>query len=124
MKLSCSTDEPELSRGRILIVDDEASLCSSLAEFLSAEGHSVTSATSPYQALQLLDEFDPDLILTDLRMPGLDGLSFMEQARRTGVRSSFIVMTAHSSVSRAVEALKSGAEDFIEKPFRLALLKN
>ena len=122
MKLS-NSEEPELARGRILIVDDEPVLCTSLAEFLSAEGHSVTSATSPYQALQLLDEFDPDLILTDLRMPGLDGFSFMEQARRAGVSSGFIVMTAHSSVSRAVKALKSGAENFIEKPFRLAALK-
>lgn len=122
MKFSYS-EEPEVARGRILIVDDEASLGETLAEFLSGEGHSVTSTTSPYQALQLLDEFDPDLILTDLRMPGLDGLSFMDQARRLGVSSSFIVMTAHSSVPRAVEALKCGAEDFIEKPFRLAALK-
>jgi DNA-binding NtrC family response regulator len=95
-------------------------MCESLYDFLSGTGHIVTTATNPYRALQLLEEFDPRLILTDLRMPGLDGLSFIEQARRAGSRSLFVVMTAHSSVSRAVEALKAGAEDFIEKPFRLA----
>ena len=94
------------ARGRILIVDDEPSVCSGLEELLASRGHGTACATSPYRALQLLDEFDPDLVLTDLRMPGLDGLSFMDQARQTQPDRVGIIMTAHSVSSLAVEAGK------------------
>jgi DNA-binding NtrC family response regulator len=103
-------------RGRILIVDDEANARGALSEILREEGYATETAADGFKALGKLDEFAPDVILTDLKMPGLDGIAFMEKARSAVPGSVFVVMTAFGTISSAVEAMKKGAENYLLKP--------
>lgn len=104
------------SRGRILIVDDEANARSALSEILQEEGYATETAADGFKALGKLEEFGPEVILTDLKMPGLDGISFMEKARAAAPSAVFVVMTAFGTISSAVEAVKKGAENYLTKP--------
>src|SRR5271165_1542922 len=103
-------------RGRILIVDDESNARAALSEILREEGYATETAADGFKALGKLEEFAPDVILTDLKMPGLDGIAFMEKARSTTPGAVFVVMTAFGSVSSAVVAMKKGADDYLLKP--------
>ena len=103
-------------RGRILIVDDESNARAALSEILREEGYATETAADGFKALGKLDEFGPDVILTDLKMPGLDGIAFMEKARAAAPGASFVVMTAFGTISSAVEAMKKGAENYLLKP--------
>src|SRR5271157_4236118 len=104
------------SRGRILIVDDEANARAALSEILRDEGYSTETAADGFKALGKLEDFAPDVILTDLKMPGLDGIAFMEKARTAAPGTVFVVMTAFGTISSAVEAMKKGAENYLLKP--------
>src|SRR3984957_1969580 len=104
------------NRGRILIVDDEANARAALGESLREEGYATETAADGFKALGKLEEFAPDVILTDLKMPGLDGIAFMEKARTAAPTSVFVVMTAFGTVTSAVEAMKKGAENYLLKP--------
>jgi DNA-binding NtrC family response regulator len=103
-------------RGRILIVDDESNARAALSEILREEGYATESAADGFKALGKLDEFGPDVILTDLKMPGLDGIAFMEKARAAAPGAVFVVMTAFGTISSAVDAMKKGAENYLLKP--------
>src|ERR1700744_3773982 len=103
-------------RGRILIVDDESNARAALSEILREEGYATETAADGFKALGKLDEFAPDVILTDLKMPGLDGIAFMEKARAAAPGAVFVVMTAFGTISSAVEAMKKGAENYLLKP--------
>jgi DNA-binding NtrC family response regulator len=103
-------------RGRILIVDDEANARAALSEILREDGYATETAADGFKALGKLDEFAPDVILTDLKMPGLDGIAFMDKARAASPGAVFVVMTAFGSISSAVEAIKKGAENYLLKP--------
>jgi DNA-binding NtrC family response regulator len=104
------------NRGRILIVDDESNARSALSEILREEGYATETAADGFKALGKLEEFDPDVVLTDLKMPGLDGIAFMEKARAAAPGAVFVVMTAFGTVSSAVDAMKKGAENYLLKP--------
>src|SRR5271166_3040803 len=104
------------TRGRILIVDDESNARSALSEILREEGYATETAADGFKALGKLDEFGPDVILTDLKMPGLDGIAFMDKARAAAPNAVFVVMTAFGTVTSAVEAMKKGAENYLLKP--------
>jgi len=104
------------ARGRILIVDDEANARAALSEILREDGYATETAADGFKALGKLEEFSPDLILTDLKMPGLDGIAFMEKARAAAPGALFIVMTAFGTISSAVDAVKKGAENYLTKP--------
>src|SRR5450631_2576169 len=104
------------ARGRILIVDDEANARSALSEILREDGYATETAADGFKALGKLEEFAPDIILTDLKMPGLDGIAFMEKARAAAPGTVFVVMTAFGTISSAVEAMKKGAENYLLKP--------
>ena len=104
------------SRGRILIVDDEANARAALSEILKDEGYVTETAADGFKALGKLEEFLPDIILTDLKMPGLDGIAFMEKAKSASPGAVFVVMTAFGTISSAVEAVKKGAENYLTKP--------
>src|SRR5271155_328852 len=95
-------------RGRILIVDDESNARAALSEILRADGFATETA--------------PDVILTDLKMPGLDGIAFMEKARAAAPGAVFVVMTAFGTISSAVDAMKKGAENYLLKPLDPAAL--
>jgi DNA-binding NtrC family response regulator len=103
-------------RGRILIVDDEANARAALSEILREEGYATETAADGFKALGKLEEFSPDVILTDLKMPGLDGIAFMDKARAAAPGACFVVMTAFGTVSSAVDAMKKGADNYLLKP--------
>ncbi|HLK41387.1 MAG TPA: sigma-54 dependent transcriptional regulator [Polyangiaceae bacterium] len=103
-------------RGRILIVDDESNARAALSEILREEGYATETAADGFKALGKLEEFAPDVILTDLKMPGLDGIAFMEKGRMAAPGTVFVVMTAFGTISSAVEAMKKGAENYLLKP--------
>jgi DNA-binding NtrC family response regulator len=104
------------SRGRILIVDDEANARAALSEILRDEGYATETAADGFKALGKLEDFIPDVILTDLKMPGLDGIAFMEKAKAAAPGAVFVVMTAFGTIQSAVAAVKKGAENYLTKP--------
>src|SRR6185437_3247708 len=110
------------SRGRILIVDDEANARAALSEILREEGYTTETAADGFKALGKLEEFQPDVVLTDLKMPGLDGIGLMEKAQATQSDATFVVMTAFGSISSAVEAVKKGAYNYLTKPLDFSVL--
>jgi DNA-binding NtrC family response regulator len=83
---------------------------------LREDGFATETAADGFKALGKLDEFGPDVILTDLKMPGLDGIAFMEKARAAAPGAVFVVMTAFGTISSAVDAMKKGAENYLLKP--------
>src|SRR5262245_55782058 len=103
-------------RGRILVVDDEANARTALAELLREEGFSVETAADGFKALPKLDDFNPDLVLTDLRMPGMDGIELMQKSRAADPDRAVVVMTAHGAIDSAVTAMREGAADYLTKP--------
>jgi two-component system response regulator PilR (NtrC family) len=100
----------------VLLADDEPGVRESLAEVLRDEGYSVRVAADGNAALEALDEQDFAILITDLRMPGADGLTVLRRAREVAPQTIALVMTAHGSVDTAVEALRTGATDYILKP--------
>ena len=114
---------PPTTRPKLLIVDDEAAQMRAMCDTLDHEGYSVTGSTSAQQALQLMREERFDLVITDLTMPGMDGIAFLEAAREMDEQLIGIVMTGHGSIDTAVAAMKAGAFDYILKPFTLRLIR-
>jgi two-component system response regulator AtoC len=102
---------------KILVVDDDAGLRRTASLILENEGYDVATASDGEEALARAAEWLPDLILTDVRMPGVDGLEFLERHRAAGGAARTIVMTAYGSQDLAVEAIRKGAYDYIDKPF-------
>jgi DNA-binding NtrC family response regulator len=100
----------------IVVVEDEAILREDLAAWLQRSGHRVRSAGEGRKALALLDEEEADLVLTDLRMPGMDGLELLDRVQTDHPGTLVMVVTAYASVENAVEALRRGAADYLLKP--------
>lgn len=100
----------------ILVVDDEPLQRDILKTILDAEGYETYTASSGEQALELMKKFHPDIILTDLKMEGMDGIEFMEAVPKEPFQPSVIIITAHGTISSAVEAVKKGAFDYLTKP--------
>ncbi len=107
------------ARGRVLIVDDEANARTALAELLRDEGYVIETAGDGFKALPKLEEFAPDLLLTDLKMPGLDGIELMRKAREIDPEIASVVMTAHGTIDTAVGAMRQGAADYLTKPINV-----
>jgi len=105
-----------VSKGRILLADDEDSMRESLAEVLVEEGYEVDMASDGLQALAAIDKAEYDVVITDLRMPGADGLAVLRRAREISPQTLVLLITAYASIETAVEALRQGAHDYILKP--------
>ncbi len=105
-----------MARGRILIVDDEANARAALSEILRDEGFETETAADGFKALGKVEDFHPEVILTDLKMPGLDGIGLMEKAKAAAPDAVVIVMTAYGTINSAVDAVKRGAENYLTKP--------
>jgi two-component system response regulator AtoC len=103
---------------KILVVDDEFGLRHALSRILGAEGHEVVVAEDGASALQTINGAAPDLVLCDVRMPGMNGLEFLERYRATEVGGLVIMMSAYEDDEGVIEAMRRGAYDFIAKPFR------
>jgi two-component system response regulator FlrC len=101
---------------RILVADDEAGLREFIVDSLELDEHTVVAAKDGKEAAKLLDERGFDLVLTDLKMPGLDGMGLLRKVRAEQPEVEVIVMTAHGTVDNAVEAMKLGAFEYLQKP--------
>jgi two-component system response regulator PilR (NtrC family) len=107
--------EPAI-RGAVLVAEDEASIRESLAEVLREERYDVTAVPDGSAALAELDAREFDLVISDLRMPGADGLTILSHAREVAPQTLVLLMTAHATVETAIEALQRGAQDYLLKP--------
>ncbi|HEX6278450.1 MAG TPA: sigma-54 dependent transcriptional regulator [Pyrinomonadaceae bacterium] len=107
----------------ILIVDDEQSYRQLLTLVFESDGHSIRTAPNGREAVELVNEEVPDVIVSDVRMPDMDGIEMLRAVRETHSDLGVVFMTAHASVESAREAFKLGADDFITKPFDVEELK-
>ena len=104
--------------GQILLVDDETNLLAALQEMLSSHGFGVTGFTTGAEAIAALKQKDFDILLTDLMMPGMNGIELFRQAAQIDPHIIGIVMTGHATVQTAIEAMKVGVYDYLLKPFK------
>jgi DNA-binding NtrC family response regulator len=111
-------------KGIILIVDDEETIRLSVREFLDAQGYEAIAAGSCEEALEKMDTFMPDLILLDLRLPNINGVELIEKIKEKDPNALMVVMTGYGSVDSAVEVMRLGAYDYLEKPFKLDRLRS
>jgi two-component system KDP operon response regulator KdpE len=106
------------SKRNILVVDDEAQITRVLKTSLSSQGYGIRTAADGEEALQVLRDWAPDLIVTDLRMPNVDGLELCRQVR-TKSRVPIIVLSVKGEEAIKIEALDAGADDYVTKPFSI-----
>ncbi len=102
----------------ILIVDDEEKICKLLRAEIEDAGHRADSTTRPTEALARIKNNPPDILITDLRMPEMDGITLLKKARNISDATDVIIMTAYATVETALETMKEGAYDYIIKPFK------
>jgi DNA-binding NtrC family response regulator len=114
-----SGGDDTMTEVQLLVVDDEGGMVTLLRNSLTREGYAVTTAPSAEVALQILAEHDMDVVLTDLRMPGMGGMELVREIHASRPETQVILMTAFGSVEVAVEAVKAGAYHFVTKPVKL-----
>ncbi len=107
----------------VLIVEDDRNARAALAKALEMEGHEVALAGSAEEALRLLREREIGVVLSDVVMPGMDGIALLERIKGERPETVVVMMTAYGTVERAVSAMKLGAYDFLEKPLKLELVR-
>jgi PAS domain S-box-containing protein len=103
---------------RILLIDDEEAILRVMSMSLRSDGHEVMTAISGKEGLKLFREVSPDLVLTDIKMPGMDGIAVLRSVKKIQPDAEVIIITGHGDIDNAIEALKFGASDFINKPVR------
>ena len=111
------TSPPAAPTGRVLVVDDHRKVREAMADILRQAGHTVESLSSGAEALDELAKKSYDVIITDLQMPGMTGLEFIRQLESIRHGAQILMVTAYASVTTAVDAMRLGAFDYIEKPF-------
>src|SRR5437868_7112919 len=102
--------------GRILVVDDEVNARTALAELLREEGYDLETAADAFKALGKYEAFAPHIVITDLKMPGMDGIELVQKLRAMEDPPAVIVMTAFGAVASAVDAMRAGAAEYLTKP--------
>src|SRR5437899_5887381 len=105
-----------MPKSRVLVIDDEAAIRDSLRMTLEYEGYEFIGAATGQEGLALVEREAPDLVLLDVKMPGMDGIEVLERLRNMNESLPIVVVSGHGTISTAVEATKKGAFDFIEKP--------
>ena len=111
------------TKKKVLVVDDESSVCLVLTEGLSALGYECQACLNGEDALNLMQQQPPDIVITDLRMPGMSGLEFLEKAHQDYPRTVFLMVTGVEDVRLATQAMKLGAADYLVKPVELEALR-
>jgi DNA-binding NtrC family response regulator len=104
---------------KILLVDDEASIRMALKEILEYEGHTVIESPDALAAIKAVGQETFDLIISDIKMPKMDGLEFLSKVKELGIDAPIVMITGHGTIDTAVESIKKGAFDFIQKPLDL-----
>ena len=104
-------------KAKVLVVDDEAIVRESLRDWLGEVGHQVLTAENGTQALEVIQKEKPAVLITDLVMPGIDGIELMKRAKEISPGIEAIIITAYGSIPTAINAIREGAYDYIEKPF-------
>ncbi len=107
-----------LNNANILIVDDEKVVRDSCKRILHGKGYIISEAENAEEALRMIEKYSYDLVLTDIRLPGMDGIELLQKIKESYPATEVIVITGYGSVDTAVKAMKLGAYDYIEKPFR------
>lgn len=106
-------------RAKILVIDDEAAICDLVEEFLSIQGYRVVSATNGQDGLSLFMEEKPDMVLLDIRMPGLSGFEVLNEMKRRKPDAFVVILSAFGDAETIERALSLGAARYIEKPMEL-----
>jgi len=106
----------------VLVVEDDKQLLSSVSAFLSSSGFKVISAADGLQALHMLEQITPDIIISDVQMPNMDGIQFLEELRRSKIGVPVIITTGHPDIDTAIRSIRTGASDYIVKPYHFDLL--
>ncbi len=117
----------EASKGTILVIDDEMDTCEVMRDRLESIGYRVVTATNGTQGLEFLERHTPQLVLLDIEMPGMNGLEVLKEIRKREHDVVVVMITAHGTLERAVQAMREGAYDIIPKPFEpdhIALIVN
>lgn len=109
-------------RIRVLVVDDEEDFASAIAERLTRRGFDTTAAFSGRAALALLEESPSDVVVLDLKMPEMDGLTVLGRIRKLHPGIQVIVLTGHGTVASGIEGMQGGAADFLQKPVTIEVL--
>lgn len=112
-----------MANEKILVVDDEESMCNFLSIMLKKEGYQITTALSAKEALKKLDKDTYEVVISDLKMKGMDGLELIDQIKKRETGSFVIIMTAFATIESAIDALKKGAFDYVTKPFKVDEIK-
>lgn len=108
---------------KILIIEDDNKIRTILKEILEEKNHEVEEAADGLEGIKKLESGSFDLCLCDIKMPKMDGLEVLEKSKEAGIATNFIVISAHGTIDVAVEAVKKGAFDFLQKPFDLGRLE-
>lgn len=112
-----------MNTSRLLLVDDEKSLLLIMSQALRSQVAEIQQAETAEQALAIMEKDEFDLVITDLKLPGLSGLDLFQKARNRGCQSDFVIITAFASAASAIQALKLGAADYLMKPFDIEELR-
>ncbi|GAB61133.1 two-component response regulator [Candidatus Jettenia caeni] len=112
-----------MTKPNLLLVDDDKNTLDGLVKILMHDGYTVSGAVSGYDALNLLSRKNFDIIVTDMKLPGMGGISLIHEIRKREESAAIVVITAYSSVKTAVEAIKCGADDYLTKPINIEELK-
>jgi two-component system response regulator PilR (NtrC family) len=121
--MACFYNGGNVAKSKILIVDDEVSMREFLEIMLSKEGYKVSSAGSGKEALNMLNEDIYDLVVSDVQMPGMNGIELLRNVKEVCPDTTVIMITAYASTESGVEAMKAGAYDYITKPFKVDEIK-
>lgn len=108
---------------KILLIEDDTKIRASLKEILVEKGHQVEEATDGAEGYKKLEAGDYQLCLSDIKMPKMDGMEVLTKAMEAGINTSFIIISAHGTIDVAIEAVKKGAFDFLQKPFDLSRME-
>ncbi len=107
---------------RILLVDDEVVFANNMSKLLTRRGYQVKAVNSGDEALRALMDNSFDVMVLDLKMPGMDGIATMHEMRKLGLFTEVLILTGHGSIDTALEAIQLGAYDYVTKPVEIAEL--
>ncbi|HPB30878.1 MAG TPA: sigma-54 dependent transcriptional regulator, partial [Candidatus Sumerlaeota bacterium] len=106
-------------RGSVVVIDDEEDMCRILTRYLNLEGYHINSFTEARLALDYIAQYQPDVILTDIKMPDYSGMDILKSVREKYPDTIVIIMTAYATIEGAIQAMKEGAYHYVTKPFNL-----